>query len=122
MKLVSLTLLACMLWMSGCAAVFKGTSETIRIKSVPPDAKVHINGGYVGKTPLKIKLSSKESHQIEFQKEGYLTRIHHLTNNVGVGWIFLDLFLGVIPIIVDAATGAWYYLDENPLEVPLEAK
>lgn len=118
MKYVSLVLI--LFTITGCATVFKGTSAKVNINSDPNKAKVYVNGSFVGKTPTEVKLSSKESHQIEFQKEGYEARGLNLTNNIGVGWIIADILFGVVPLIVDAATGAWFHLESNNIKMNLE--
>lgn len=38
----------------------------------------------------------------------------------GAGWIVLDVLAGLVPIIVDAATGAWYGLDQDNVNAVLE--
>jgi hypothetical protein len=37
-------------------------------------------------------------------------RTFQLRNEIGTLWIILDVVTGLVPIIVDAATGDWYEL------------
>jgi len=74
----------------------------------------------MGNTPVRLKLESKKVYTIEFKKEGYETKTFSITNSVGVGWIILDVLGGLIPIVVDAATGAWYALDQDNINAILE--
>ncbi len=39
---------------------------------------------------------------------------------MGAGWIILDILGGLVPIIVDVATGGWYELDNTNVKVVLE--
>ena len=39
---------------------------------------------------------------------------------VGGVWIVLDILGGVIPIVIDAATGNWYELDQDHVNALLE--
>jgi len=39
---------------------------------------------------------------------------------VGAGWVILDILGGLIPVIVDAATGDWHYLDQTNVNAALE--
>jgi len=112
--------LFCLSLMFGCAAVFKGTSNTVEFASEPEGAKVYVNGAPMGTTPVNLKLESKKTYHIEFKKEGYETKTFTLTNHVGVGWIILDVIFGLVPVVVDAATGSWYVLDQDYVNAVLE--
>ena len=116
-KFVALFIL-CLL-IVGCATLFKGTREEVRFGSDPQRAEVWINGIMTGETPLSIKLESKKTYTIEFRKEGYEPMIKTITNRIGAGWIVLDILAGLIPVIVDAATGAWYHLDQKNVDAVL---
>ncbi len=37
--------------LSGCATLFKGTSEKVNMESSPVRADVYVNGQFMGKTP-----------------------------------------------------------------------
>ncbi len=106
--------------LGGCATIFKGTSNSVNFASDPAGAEVYVNGVPRGTTPINLKLESKQTYTIEFKKEGYDTRTYTITNHVGVGWIILDIICGLVPVIVDAATGAWYELDQDAVNAILE--
>ena len=106
---------------NGCAAIFKGSSEGVDFGSDPSGAQVYINGSPRGTTPCKIMLASKGTYVIEFKKEGYNPQTYTITNHVGAGWIILDVLLtGLIGVVVDATTGAWYELDSKYVNMILE--
>ena len=115
-----LVILFLSIFLSSCATLFKGTSEEVRFGSEPQKAEVWINGVKMGETPLSLKLESKKNYQIEFRKEGYKSVTRNITNHVGAGWIILDVIAGLVPVIVDAATGAWYSLDQKNVDAVLE--
>ena len=105
---------------SSCASILKGTSNKVDFNSKPQGAKIYVNGNYMGDTPIRLKLESKRTYNIEFRKEGYKTKTFNITNQVGAGWIILDILMGLVPVIVDAATGAWYELDQKNVRAILE--
>lgn len=105
---------------SSCATLFKGNSSKLDLNSNPQGAQVYVNGGYMGDTPVRLKLVSKNTYSIEFRKEGYKTKTVNITNKVGVGWVILDVLGGLIPVIIDAATGAWYELDQKNVNAILD--
>jgi hypothetical protein len=118
---IGLVLLSVIVALSACAAIFKGSSEEIELSSDPQGAKIYLNNQYVGITPTYMKLESKKTYHFEFKKDGYKTRPVFLGNSVGAGWVILDiLFGGIIGIVVDAATGSWYELDNSMVFAPLE--
>ncbi len=120
-KVISLTLvISLFVLFSSCATIFKGTSSKVDFDSRPQGAKVYANGNYMGDTPIRLKLESKQTYNIEFRMEGYKTKTFNITNHVGVGWIILDVLAGLVPVIVDAATGAWYELDQKNVNAVLE--
>jgi hypothetical protein len=69
---------------------------------------------------ISLKLESKKTYTIEFKKEGFRSVTKSITNHVCAGWIVLDVLMGLVPVIIDAATGAWYSLDQKNLDAVLE--
>jgi hypothetical protein len=104
---------------TGCALIFKTTKEEVKFDSEPAGAQVIVNGTVMGTTPCAFKLESKGTYMIEIRKEGHAIWGKQLTNHVGAGWIILDILGGLVPIIIDAATGAWYQLDEKSINAVL---
>jgi hypothetical protein len=105
---------------TNCAAIFKGTSEDVDFNSQPTGAEVYINGMLSGTTPLRIKLESKNTYYIEFRKAGLPSKTYRIGNNIGAGWIVLDILAGLVPVVIDAATNSWYELDNKNIYMILE--
>ena len=105
---------------SGCATVFKGEHRAVKIGSEPDGAMVFINGEYSGRTPLKLELRPSRPYTIEFRKEGYESEVRRIKNEIGVGWVILDVVLGVVPVLVDGLTGSWYDFDQKNINALLE--
>lgn len=63
---------------------------------------------------------SKNTYNVEFKKDGYATASVFLDNGIGGGWLIFDLICGVVPAIIDAATGCWYTFDQVHLNAELE--
>jgi hypothetical protein len=120
-KLISCVVLFSLLFLlSSCATIFKGTNQEVAFRSDPQKAEVWVNGLKIGETPVSIKLESKKTYQIEFRKEGYKAVQKTISNHVGAGWVILDVVCGLVPVIVDAATGAWYSLDQKNVDAVME--
>lgn len=110
------------LLLNNCATMFKGTSQDVSFSSDPIEAEVYVNGFLMGETPCVLPLISKNTYNIEIRKEGYETKTYAITNNIGAGWVILDVVCGLIPVIIDASTGAWYNLDQNNINAILEVQ
>lgn len=105
---------------NGCALIFQGTRQNVSFDSSPTAAEVWVNGAKVGLTPCKVDLKRNQEYTIEFKKEGYQTKSYRITNNIGAGWVILDILGGLIPVVIDASTGAWYSFDQNSVNTILE--
>lgn len=123
MKILAILLAASTLALStGCATILKGKYQSLSVMSDPADARVTINGSLVGKTPLVTRVNGTKEQVVEVSKEGYSTRSLVITTSVGAGWIIADVLCGLIPLIVDAATGDWNSLDNSNVSVALDKK
>ena len=105
--------------LSNCATVFNDREPLVDIGSQPAGAEVYVDGEFVGTTPVQVELSVHREHTIVFRKEGFDDRTFRLSNEVGALWIVLDVVTGLIPLIVDAATGNWLELREEAVHVVL---
>jgi hypothetical protein len=110
----------CSLYLTSCATLFKGSSEEINFNSNPTGAEVWIDGKMMGHTPYNLNLITKKIYIIEFKFNGQ-TKTVNLNNHVGAGWVVLDVLAGLVPIIIDAVTGAWYGLDQKNVNVDFRA-
>lgn len=115
-------MLVVFLYFVGCATLFKGTTEEVNFNSSPQKARVIVNGVDMGETPVALKLETKKTYTIEFRAEGYNPKTYTITNHVGAGWIILDVLAGLVGVIIDAATGAWYSLDQKNIDAVLEKR
>lgn len=105
---------------TGCAAILSGGRGKIKTTSSPSGADVYVNGEKMGQTPCNLRLKTKGEYVIVIKKEGYKDQQFRVTNKVGAGWIVLDILMGLVPVIVDAATGSWYTFNEKNFNAELE--
>lgn len=107
--------------LTGCATLFSTTTKGVMFTSEPTGAEVIINGQSFGKTPLSLNMKQKGDYAVTFRAAGFDDRSYRLNNHVGAGWIILDVLGGIIPVVIDAATGSWYSLDDNSVHGVLPA-
>jgi hypothetical protein len=103
----------------GCATLLAPKTHPLSLASEPHGAQVFVNGVNMGSTPLRLELKADQTYTIEFRKEGYENQTHIVHSKVGAGWVIVDVLFGLVPVIVDAATGAWNKLDQESVEAVL---
>ena len=104
---------------AGCATLFNSGTKTVAMGSNPSAAQVWINDVNRGTTPITLELNNHQSHTVVFRKEGYQDVACELTTSVGAGWVILDILGGLLPVIIDAATGEWKGIDQGTCNVNL---
>lgn len=117
-KLVALLVLVAFCFTS-CATIFSGSNGEVTILSEPAGADIYINGMRYGSTPLVVDLEKGESYQVELRKEGYENGYARITSSVSAGWVVLDVLGGLVPLVVDAVTGAWENLKPEVVNITL---
>lgn len=109
----------CVVLLTSCATVFSGNSDDVTITSDPVGALVSIDGAPRGRTPLTVDLEKGNSYSVSVSKDGYEAGYATLTNRVGAGWVILDILSGLVPIVIDAVTGAWGGLSPDTVHLVL---
>jgi hypothetical protein len=120
-KLLSLLLPFCLV-MSSCATLFSGSTQSVAIASSTKDAKIYVDGEFVGKDYARVELKKAKNHYVDIKKDGFKPAYKNITKDLQAGWVILDVLLLelVVPIVVDAITGAWYELSPDNINVELE--
>jgi hypothetical protein len=112
-------LLTATLVVSGCGALFNSGPAAVMFTSTPNEAQVWINGARMGTTPVSLQLNKSQNHAVVFRVPGSAETTYNLDRKISAGYVILDILGGVLPVIVDAATGAWYVLPTNSVNVTL---
>jgi len=105
----------------GCGAIFNGTRQNVQATSAPAGAKVStmpISGEST--TPTSLSLQRKQGYLLTFELAGYDKATFEVQNHMQGGILALDiLFTGLLGVVIDAATGAWYKLAPETATVAL---
>ena len=111
----------CAFSLTSCGALFKGTTQTVSVKSFQQGASIEVDGQtYV--TPALIELPRNQNYVVTISKEGYETQQVKINRTVSGGIVLLDVLFGVAPVIVDAIMGTWYNLSPKEINVNLKSK
>lgn len=102
----------------GCAAMFNTGGGRVTFNSNPSGAEVIVDGQSLGRTPVTLELDRTTPHYVTIIKDG-IERSYALHRDIGAEWIILDVLGGLVPIIIDAATGSWYDLSPHYINAQL---
>ena len=106
--------------LSGCGLIFGGTTQVIRATSSPDGASVSpTTGGQDYKTPASLSLERKHNYTLTFSAPGYNSQKFDLQRSIRGGIVALDILCGLVGVVIDAATGAWYRLSPEVVNVAL---
>lgn len=111
--------IAMIILFSGCATLLAPSTHPLSISSDPHGADVYVNGFKMGTTPVELSLKADRSYNIEFRKEGHESITRVVNTKVGAGWVVLDVLTGLVPVVIDAATGSWNKLDQTSVNAVL---
>jgi hypothetical protein len=122
MKQVSaLTVLFSLALTQGCASILGAKRKDFSMNSNPAGAEVWINGSRVGVTPMNYRVSNTKPLTVTYKMDGHQDVSCVFTPSTGGGWVILDVLTGLVPIVVDAATGNWSQLHESSCNLTLPA-
>jgi hypothetical protein len=99
--LVLLLCIAC-----GCASLFRGNTQEVRIDSYPPGAAGEVDGMSI-QTPAKLRLTRNESHSVVLRKEGYQVYRTEITKEFHWAPFFSDLVFWKVFRSKGLSSGAW---------------
>ncbi|MFL5613062.1 MAG: hypothetical protein ACJ796_05315 [Gemmatimonadaceae bacterium] len=113
--------IAAALFLTGCGAILHGTRQNIDVQSSPAGAKLELSpGSGTFATPTTLNLERKNSYVLTFTSPGYNPATFDLHNNIGTGTVIADVLLtGLVGVLVDGMTGAWYGLEPESANVTL---
>jgi hypothetical protein len=114
---------------AGCGAMFNGSIATVPV-SVSPSvrAKIFADGTLAGESPVKLRLTTADSHTVSVEADGYESQTVRIQPHAGGGYIVADCILlvaflvpGIIALAVDGGSGDWNVLDPDEVSFRLPA-
>lgn len=119
-KGVRTLLLVGLVFVTGCATVLNGGPEPVRFETVPDSATVFVNGDRLGEAPVTGLLDPADNNIVRVVHEDCEPMTTALNSSTGVGWVAADILTGLLPVAVDAATGAWKGFEDTSPTLHLE--
>lgn len=104
------------LTLSGCAAMFHGTTEQVSINSSDPATELYVNGAYVGQGHAITTFQKRNDYVISARKEGCSEYFHPASKSfdaITLLGVLIDWGLISVLLVDGAATGAWQQFDQT---------
>ncbi len=107
--------------LAGCGTLLHGARQDISVQSSVPGATVQATPSSMSvAAPGVLNLERKHSYVLTFTAPGYSPATVNVTNSVGIGTVIADVLLtGLIGVVVDGLTGAWYGLNPETASATL---
>ncbi len=102
--------------LSGCAAMFNGTSEQVSIRSKSPSAKIYVNDAYLGDGNVITSFKKNKNYTITVEEDNCssvtipVSKSFDATTLLGV---FIDFGVVTILVVDGIGTGAWQKFDQT---------
>ena len=102
--------------LTGCAAMFHGSTQMVNIRSNVDGAKLYVNEAYIGKGSGVATFKKNKNYTIVARKDG-CEDVRVLPSKSFDALTLLGIFIdyGIISILVidGVATGAWQQFDQD---------
>lgn len=115
-KLIAIILSLSVLSVTGCAAMFNGTSQQVSIRSNNPTDKIYVNDAYIGtgngittfkkKKNYVIRVDNKKCESVSIP----VSKSFDATTLLGV---FIDFGIVSVLVVDGLGTGAWQEFDQT---------
>lgn len=116
---IVLSLSIVMLQYIGCSTVMHSTTQSLELKTNPPNAKITIDGKKFGTSPQVVNIDRGTNHIIKFELDGYETYETQATRKVS-NWFWLNALNGFLPgMVIDMFTGSMYNILPENIDVEL---
>lgn len=105
---------------AGCGAIFNSGAARVNFTSTPDTSEVWIDGSRRGTTPIFLELEKKKDHTVTFKKAGYQDMSNPIPRSIKGAYVVFDVLGGLLPVVIDAATGSWYVLSTDHVHGSLQ--
>lgn len=117
-KRLAVTVAISLVWssLSGCAAMFHGSTQQVAIRSNVPGTELFVNEAYVGKDNGVTTFQKSKNYMVTARKAGCTdTTIPASKSFDAITLLGILIDFGIISILLidGAATGAWQQFDQT---------
>ncbi|ELJ8516744.1 PEGA domain-containing protein [Vibrio cholerae] len=102
--------------LSGCAAMFHGTSQQVSIRSKNPAAKIYVNDAYLGEGNVITTFKKNQNYTIRVEEDDCHSVTIPVTKSfdaITLLGVFIDFGIVSILVVDGVGTGAWQQFDQT---------
>jgi hypothetical protein len=102
--------------MSGCAAMFHGSTQQIAVRSNVPGTELYVNEAFVGKDNGVTTFQKRNSYMLTARKAGctdVTVPAPKSFDAITLLGVLIDFGLVTVLLVDGAATGAWQQFDQT---------
>ena len=106
----ALAVSASLSFLSGCAAMFHGTTQQVSVRSNVPGTELYVNEGFLGKDNGITTFHKNQNYVITARKQGCTDATVPVAKSFdGITLLGILLDFGIITVLIidGGATGAW---------------
>lgn len=109
-----LTILSCLVVLSGCATIIDGKTQLVTFSSSPNGVQVHMDGAVLGVTPFSKEMERRKDKVVVAKKEGYEDQVIALSTGMNPMTFLNILWTYSLPtaLTIDYSNGS--YLEYKP--------
>jgi hypothetical protein len=116
---IILSALIAIVTFNACSTVFNSTTQSLMLKTDPPNAKITIDGKKFGTSPQTVNIDRGTNHIIKFELDGFETYETQATRKIS-NWFWLNALNGFLPgMVIDMFTGSMYNILPSGIDVEL---
>jgi hypothetical protein len=105
------TLLLLIVLISSCVTIIRGVKpkKSISISGFPENARVTVNGNFIGNTPVDYQINKRETQYVVISKDGFIPQIVKIETKLNPALTLASVYFGsigfFIPTIIDLTKG-----------------
>ena len=104
---------------TGCGTLLHGQTSEVAVISRPSGAHAWVDGLYVGVTPIRVTVPSRQPHELVVRTDGYRAARARLLPRVTHAIVALDAMSAPWGILFDLMSGAWVETEPGLVRVKL---
>jgi len=114
-----------LLILSGCAAIFKGTSQEVSIRSNDNAAKIYVNDVFMGKGSTRTVFKKNKNYTIRVEQKDCTATTVSASKSfdpITLLGVLIDYGIFTVLVVDGLGTGAWQEFDQESFVIDAQCE